>query len=54
MAFTVLHLPSHPSHWVAPEVLLGNRQVSQACDIWSMGVVLWEVRGPQYFCVHRG
>ncbi|KAI7843630.1 hypothetical protein COHA_002870 [Chlorella ohadii] len=29
--------------WVAPEVLLGNRQVSQACDIWSMGVVLWEI-----------
>ncbi len=24
-------------------MLLGNRQVSQACDIWSMGVVLWEV-----------
>lgn len=35
------HAPD-PSPRVAPEVLLGNRQVGFACDIWSMGVVLWE------------
>ena len=39
----VTAIPLMPTRRVAPEVLLGNRQIGFACDIWSMGVVLWEV-----------
>ena len=28
--------------WVAPEILLGGR-VSQKSDIYSLGVVMWEI-----------
>ncbi|PRW45638.1 serine threonine- kinase receptor R831 [Chlorella sorokiniana] len=29
--------------WIAPEVLLGRAQVDQAADIFSLGVVMWEI-----------
>lgn len=40
-------IPRLPTRRVAPEVLLGNRQIGFACDIWSLGVVMWEVRAFQ-------
>ncbi|MEW5319144.1 MAG: hypothetical protein WDW38_010313 [Sanguina aurantia] len=29
--------------YMAPELLLNPRQVSERCDVWSMGVVMWEM-----------
>jgi serine/threonine protein kinase len=29
--------------WMAPEVLASERQYSFASDVWSLGVVLWQV-----------
>lgn len=30
--------------WMAPELLIGEQQVSTASDIWALGMVLLEVR----------
>ncbi|KAI7843034.1 hypothetical protein COHA_003366 [Chlorella ohadii] len=29
--------------WVAPEILVGSKQCSSAVDIYSLGVVMWEI-----------
>lgn len=35
--------PRRPLARVAPEVLMGGRQCTQAVDIFSLGVLLWEI-----------
>ncbi|PSC73546.1 Serine threonine-kinase CTR1 [Micractinium conductrix] len=40
--------------WVAPEVLLGGRQCTSAVDLYSFGIVLWEIvtgLRPQRGCI---
>ena len=30
-------------HWMAPEVLTGEDGVTEKCDVFSFGVILWEI-----------
>ena len=30
-------------HWMAPEVLRGDPGVDKSCDVFSFGVILWEI-----------
>ncbi len=32
-----------PIRWMAPEVLSGQPQYFYASDVWSMGVVVWQL-----------
>ncbi len=32
-----------PIQWMAPEVLSGQPQYFYASDVWSMGVVVWQL-----------
>lgn len=32
-----------PFRWAAPEILLGNPELRNKCDVWAFGVTLWEV-----------
>lgn len=44
--FPAKALPWDRTPYAAPELLSGRRNdPSPACDVWSFGVVLWEVRG---------
>ena len=35
-----------PFRWMAPESLPPKRQFSTASDVWSFGIVMWEVHNP--------
>ncbi|KAL6046061.1 Bone morphogenetic protein receptor type-1B [Balamuthia mandrillaris] len=32
-----------PVRWTAPEALLGEAEFNEKCDVWSYGVLLWEM-----------
>jgi serine/threonine protein kinase len=40
--------PDFPFRWAAPEVLYGERKTSIAADLWTFGILLWELLKPSH------